>query len=116
VLRLLLTPKVPTQDVALLLARLIGNRFAREATFEFIQANWAPLRERMPAMLISRVVEALPALRSEAHRQRVQAFFEAHPVPTAVRALRQADERFRLNARFRERAAPALRRWLASQH
>jgi puromycin-sensitive aminopeptidase len=116
VLRICLTPVIPTQDVALLLARLLGNRFAREIAFEFVQARWPELHERMPAMLISRLVEALPALRSEAHRKQVLAFFAAHPIPTAARALRQADERFRLHANFRKRAAPALRRWLSAQN
>jgi hypothetical protein len=115
VLRICLTPVIPTQDVALLLARLLGNRFAREIAFEFLQARWPELRERMPAMLISRLVEALPALRSEAHRKQVLSFFAAHPIPTAARALRQADERFRLHANFRKRAAPALRRWLSAR-
>jgi puromycin-sensitive aminopeptidase len=113
VLRASLTPAVPTQDVALLLARLIGNRYAREAAFEFVQAHWPELRERMPAMLISRLVEALPALRTEAHRKQVLAFFSANPIPTAARALRQADERFRLAATFRKHGVPALRRWLS---
>jgi puromycin-sensitive aminopeptidase len=113
VLRTTLTPAIPTQDVALVLARLIGNRFAREATFEFVQAHWAELRERMPAMLVSRLVDALPALRTEAHRKQMLAFFSANPLPTAARALRQADERFRLAATFRKHAVPALRRWLS---
>jgi hypothetical protein len=113
VLRVTLTPAIPTQDVALVLARLIGNRFAREATFEFVQAHWAELRERMPAMLVSRLVDALPALRTEAYRKQMLAFFSANPLPTAARALRQADERFRLAATFRKHAVPALRRWLS---
>jgi puromycin-sensitive aminopeptidase len=113
VLRASLTPAIPTQDVALVLARLIANRFAREATFEFVQAHWPELRERMPAMLVSRLVEALPALRTEAHRKQALAFFSANPIPTAARALRQADERFRLAATFRKHAAPELRRWLS---
>jgi puromycin-sensitive aminopeptidase len=114
VLRASLTPAIPTQDVALVLARLLSNRDAREAAFEFVRARWPELRERMPAMLISRVVEAMPALRTESHRKQVMAFFAAHPIPTAVRALRQADERFRLAATFRKRAAPALRKWVSA--
>jgi len=113
VLRASLTPAIPTQDVALVLARLISNRFAREASFEFVQAHWPELRERMPAMLVSRLVEALPALRTETHRKQVLAFFSANPIPTAARALRQADERFRLATTFRKHAAPELSRWLS---
>ena len=41
------------------------------------------------------------------------AFFARNPVPTAERALRQADERFRLDAVLRADAAPRLARWLA---
>jgi hypothetical protein len=67
----------------------------------------------MPTLLIGRFIEATPALQTQAHRRDVQRFFRAHPIPTATRALRQADERFKLDAAFRRRAAPQLRRWLA---
>ncbi len=110
-----LTPAIPTQDVALVLARLLGNRDAREDVFQFIQKRWSELRERMPAMLVSRMIEALPALQTEEHRKQMLAFFGAHPIPTASRALRQADERFRLHATFRKRAVPVLRHWLKAR-
>jgi aminopeptidase N len=113
VLRLCLTDRIPTQDVALLLARLLSNRHARVATWGFIKAEWPSLRERMPAMLVSRLVEVTPRLRGETYRKEVASFFAANPVPSAARALRQAQERFRLDAAFRKRAAPALRRWLS---
>jgi len=44
----------------------------------------------------------------------VAAFFRKNPVETAARALAQADERFRLDAALRERAAPALASFLSS--
>jgi len=111
-LRLLLTETIPTQDVVSLLARLLNNPAAREQTWTFVRRRWSALKRRMPPMLISRLVEALPALQSEAHRRSVAAFFQSHPVPTAARALRQTQERFRLNAEMRRRNAPALERWL----
>jgi hypothetical protein len=57
-------------------------------------------------------VAALPALETRAHRREVAAFFRAHPIPTARRALRQALERFDAGAEFRRRTAPELRRIL----
>jgi aminopeptidase N len=114
VLTLCLGPRIPTQDVAFVVARLLRNPAVQERAFEFIQTRWPELRERIPAMLMSRLIDAAPALRAERHRRSLQQFFRKHPLPTAARALRQADERFRLDAAFRKRAAPELRSLLSA--
>jgi len=111
-LSLSLTDTVDTQDVALLLSRMLGNRVAGERAWAFIKRRWATLRRRMPPMLITRPIEATPHLGSRAARRDVASFFRANPVPTGARAVRQALERFDLNLEFQTRAAPALRRWL----
>jgi hypothetical protein len=64
-------------------------------------------------MLVTRPIEATPALGTRAARRDVAAFFKANPVPTAARALRQAVERFDLDAELAARVLPELRRWLA---
>ena len=102
---------VPTQDVAFVFARLLGNPAAREATWAFLQAEWKRVQERMPPMLASRLVEATPALGAD-HAGAVKAFFHAHPLPTGPRSLEQALERFDLDARFTRRARRPLARWL----
>jgi puromycin-sensitive aminopeptidase len=111
-LALSLTDAVGTQDVAILLTRMLGNPAARDATWAFIKARWAKLRKRLPPMLASRPIEALPALGTRAARRDVAAFFRANPVPTAARAVKQALERFDLDAELAARAVPELRRWL----
>ena len=111
-LALTLSSRIPTQDVALVLARLLGNPAARERTWAFVQRRWARLAKRMPPMLASRLVEATPAL-GPAHRRAVAAHFRAHPLPAGARALEQALERFDLDAAFFRIARPALARWLA---
>jgi puromycin-sensitive aminopeptidase len=111
-LELSLGRDVPTQDVVPLLVRLLANREAREATWRFIQRRWKALGPRVSPGLAPRLVAALPALETRAHRREVAAFVRAHPLPTAARALRQALERFDANAEFRRRAAPELRRIL----
>lgn len=115
VLELCLGPRIPTQDVAFVVARMLCNPAVQERAFEFVQERWSELRERIPAMLMSRLIDATPALRTEEHRRTVQAFFEKNPLPTAARALKQADERFRLDAAFRKRAAPELKRLMAKR-
>jgi puromycin-sensitive aminopeptidase len=111
-LALTLTDAIPTQDVVPLLGRLLANPAAREPTWEFIRARWKELSPRVSPGLASRLVSALPALQKPLYRQQVAAFFAAHPLPTAARALLQALERFDLDAELRERALPELRAYL----
>jgi puromycin-sensitive aminopeptidase len=108
-----LGPEVPTQDVAFILMRMLGNPLAREATWRFLTRKWTAIRRRIPPLMISRFVEATPALRDPRYARDVARFFRAHPVLEARRALRQALEVFRLNAELRRRTAPGVARWLA---
>jgi len=73
------------------------------------------VRERIPPLMLARLVDATPALRERRLGREVKAFFRAHPLPEATRALRQAIEVFRLNAELRARVTPGLRRWLAAR-
>ncbi|TMA54356.1 MAG: M1 family metallopeptidase [Deltaproteobacteria bacterium] len=110
-----LSPDIPTQDVAFILMRLLGNPAGRTEAWKFLTRRWSALRRRIPPLMISRLVEALPALREPRLGREVRVFFAAHPVPEASRALKQALEVFRLNAELRRRTAPALARWLAER-
>jgi aminopeptidase N len=111
-LELSLGEQVGTQDVAILLVRLLANREAREAAWGFMKRRWAALRRRMPPLLASRPIEALPALATPEWKRDVAAFFRAHPVPTAARAIRQTLEQFDLEAAFERREKERLARWL----
>jgi len=110
-----LSPDIPTQDVAFLLMRLLGNPAGRAEAWKFLTRRWAALRRRIPPLMISRLVEALPSLREPRAASEVRAFFAAHPVPEAARALKQSLEVFRLNAELRRRTGPELARWLADR-
>ncbi len=114
-LALTLSRRVPTQDVAFLLARLLRNPAGRERSWGFVKRRWSTLRRRMPPMLVTRLVEATPALGAPRWRRDVAAFFRTHPLPTGTRALRQALERFDLDNAFVRREAAGLGRWLAAR-
>jgi hypothetical protein len=111
-LELALLEEIPTQDVALLLGRMLGARHNREATWAFIRNRWEELEPRIPSGLASRLLLALPSLHTRAYRREVAQFFRAHPLPTARRALRQALERFDLDHELRRRIGPSLRRFV----
>ena len=110
-----LTTEIPTQDVAFLLIRMLGNRRAREATWFFIQREWERLARRLPPMMASRLIEATAALQTREHRREVATFFRAHPVETGTRALKLALERFDVNEELRRRAGKELRSWLTAR-
>jgi puromycin-sensitive aminopeptidase len=110
-----LGPDVPTQDVAFILMRLLANPAGQREAWAFLKRKWTALRKRMPPLMCARLVEATPALREPRYAREVRAFFKAHPMPEAARALRQALEVFRLNAELRARATPGLERWLAAR-
>jgi hypothetical protein len=80
-----------------------------------VQERWPELSPRLPPGLAPRLVSALPALGTRARRREVAAFFRAHPISTAARALRQTLERFDLDAELRRRVGPDLARWLAAR-
>ena len=109
-----LGPDVPTQDVAFILMRMLTNPAGQRDAWTFLKRKWTALRKRMPPLMCARLVEATPALRDARYAREVRAFFKAHPMPEAARALRQAVEVFRLNAELRTRATPGLQRWLAA--
>ena len=114
-LELTLTDAVGTQDVALLLMRLIGNRAANETAWAFWKKRFPRLRRRMPPMLVTRPIEALPALGTRAYRKDVADFFRANPVATGARAVKQTLEQFDLNLAFDERAKSPIARWLEAR-
>ncbi|MBI4517389.1 MAG: M1 family metallopeptidase [Deltaproteobacteria bacterium] len=114
-LELTLSEEVSTQDVGLLLVRLFANPGARAAAWQFLKRRWAELSQRLPPMMVSRVIDATTQLQTSAYKHEVAAFFRAHPVPTAARALKQALERFALNQELRQRAGKGLQVWLAAR-
>jgi len=114
-LRALLTDEVPTQDVAFLLMRMFSNPVGGPDAWAFLQKHWAAIRRRVPPLMLARLIDATPALREPRYARELRAFFKAQPLPEAARALKQASERFRLNAELRKRAAPGVARWLAAR-
>src|SRR5205809_3921720 len=50
-----LSPDIPTQDVAFLLMRLLGNPAGRAEAWKFLTRRWAALRRRIPPLMVSRL-------------------------------------------------------------
>jgi puromycin-sensitive aminopeptidase len=112
-LELSLTSTVRTQDVGLLLARLLSNPAGKWAAWDFIRAHWDAVEQRLPPFMRRRLIAAAGSLGTAAARQQIAEFFTAHPVEAAERTLQQTLEGLDLLVAFRERAQPRLDAWLA---
>lgn len=112
-LELSLTPTVRTQDVGLLLARLLANPTGKWAAWDFIRARWDAVEQRLPPFMRRRLIAAAGNLGTAEARQQIAEFFAAHPVEAAERTLQQTLEGLDLLVAFRERAQPRLAAWLA---
>ncbi len=104
----------PQEAVGPLLSQLLGERKAQMLAWSFVKSSWEELRHRVGDMQISRVVEAVGALRGE-HREDVVAFFEANPPVGAERALARALEFMDEAEALRGRITPDLVRWFANR-
>ena len=111
-LALNLTAEVGAQDVGLLLAAMLGNPSAAQATWDFFQRRFKALRKKLPPALVARPIEASAALVSRGARRDIAAFFKQNPVPTATRAVKKALEQIDLALAFDARVKPQLASWL----
>jgi puromycin-sensitive aminopeptidase len=108
-LDLCLTPKIPTQDVAIVLSRLCENPAARAATFARMKRDWSKIKERLTPALASRFVEATRSLQTDVDTKELLTFLEKAKLPGTKRALSQLKERLALDAALRARAKTELR-------
>jgi puromycin-sensitive aminopeptidase len=63
-------------------------------------------------MLVRRTVEAMGALVTRGQLEQVEEFLAAQPLDEARQAVAQTVERLRQDVALRERALPAVSRWL----
>jgi aminopeptidase N len=113
-LRLALSDDVRSQDTGTLLAGMLARPWSRPRAWAFVEAEWGALTEKLGTFQgIPQVVAGTQHFCSAESAREVKAFFAAHPVPAADRALRQAIERIESCAALASRQAPALTKWLA---
>ena len=112
-LQRILTDKIRTQDAAIYLAQFFARPASRDRAWSFLTSHWDALAPKVTIFGgdVS-LVRASGAFCDAAGRDRVAAFFAAHPLPAATRTLSQAQEQIRTCIRLRERQAPALAEWL----
>ncbi|MBI2910778.1 MAG: M1 family metallopeptidase [Chloroflexi bacterium] len=107
---------VRSQDTVLVITAVAGNRYGRDLAWQFVQENWAELDRRYGrgGFAISRLVGMTGAFTTLVRAREVEAFFQAHPAPSAARTIQQSLERIRLNARWLDLNRQPLATWFAA--
>jgi len=111
-LDLCLTPKIPTQDVAIVLGRLCENPAARALVWARMRGDWPKIAARLTPALASRFVEATRSLQTDVPAAKLLRFVEKAKLPGTTRTLSQLKERLELDAALVARAQHELRAYL----
>ena len=114
-LELAFSEELPLQEAAGFAGALLGNPAARAPFWAELRARWGAFHARLAhaPMLVRRTVEGMGALVTRTQLEEVEAFLAANPMEEARQAVAQTIERLRQDVALRERALPAVARWLA---
>jgi aminopeptidase N len=108
-LDLCLTPKIPTQDVAIMLGRLCENPAARPLVWARMRRDWSKIAARLTPALASRFVEATRSLQTDVPASALLKFVGKAKLPGTTRTLAQLKERLALDHALSARAKTELR-------
>jgi puromycin-sensitive aminopeptidase len=101
-----------SQNAPYLVGRALGNRARGADAWAWLTAHWDEALERFPSNSVSRMLAGIRALDRAELATEVEAWLDAHPVPSGEKQVTQHRERLRVNVAFREREAEALDQWL----
>jgi aminopeptidase N len=115
-LQRVLSPQIRTQDAAIYLGRFLGNPAARARAWTFITQHWAELAPKVSIFGgDTNLVRAVSAFCDATSRDRIVAFFAAHPLPAAARTLDQTLEQINSCIAMREAHTSGVAAWLSNR-
>ncbi|KJE96694.1 aminopeptidase puromycin sensitive [Capsaspora owczarzaki ATCC 30864] len=114
VLEMSLSEEVRSQDLHTIVATCGHNRYARDATWQFVKSHWAEYNARLVSgFLIVRVVSASSeALVTDADAADVEAFYKVHSNPSIERSVQQSLEHIRASSAWLGRDRAQVQQWL----
>jgi len=112
-----LGPDVRIQDSVTIIGGVAANRIGRPLAWAFVKEKWDEIDRRYGSggFGIMSLVGLTGGFTSLARAADVEAFFAAHPAPSATRTIQQSLERIRLNAAWIDRNRAPLEAWFAGR-
>ena len=105
---------VRSQDTISVMMATASNPHGRELAWQFLKDNWDELDRRYGegGFAIMRLVSISSVFTTAQKREEVREFFDAHPVPSAERTIRQVLERMTNNITWLHKNRDDLSDWL----
>ena len=101
--------EVRSQNGFVVLGALLANPVGGQAVWTRVTEDWDAVLDRFPKNAPPRIIEAIPALCSDAaFAEGVIAFLDAHPLTSGPRRVAQSVERLRVNLAFGARERGGL--------
>ncbi len=101
--------EVRSQNGFVVLGALLANPVGGQAVWTRVTEDWDAVLDRFPKNAPPRIIEAIPALCSDAaFAEGVIAFLDAHPLSSGPRRVAQSVERLRVNLAFGARERGGL--------
>jgi aminopeptidase N/puromycin-sensitive aminopeptidase len=105
--------KVRNQDSIFVFAEALGNPETHDEAWRYEQANWPKVQAQLTEMMGGYLVGAAGSFCSAEKSAEVEAFFKAHPVHAAERALARAKNQISDCVDLRAAQEENLKTWLA---
>ena len=108
-LDMVLGAEVRTQDAPFVVQLAMMQRHGSTLAWEWLEQHWDDLEERVPNLLVARVVEGIPALMDADVAASVHGFTDTHDLPLRGPRLDQLLERMDINVVLAQRLRGTLR-------
>ena len=101
--------EVRSQNGFAVIGSLLANPVGNQAVWTRVTETWDAVLDRFPKNAPPRIIEAIPALCSDAaFAEEAVAFLSDNPLATGPRRVAQSVERLRINVAFGTRERPGL--------
>jgi len=115
-LELALSPQLRTQDTAIYVAQFFANPDARSSALSFVTERWPALQPKVTVFGgDTTLIHSMSGFCDRDARDRIKAFFTAHPLPAATRTLEQTLEEIDNCIALRTTQTAAVGDWLAAR-
>jgi aminopeptidase N len=112
-LELAVSPQLRSQDAAIYLAQFFANPDARSQALAFVIDRWTTVEPKVTVFGgDTTLIHSMSSFCEPEARDRIKAFFAAHPLPAATRTLEQTMEQINTCIALREKQAPEVAAWL----
>jgi len=115
-LELAVSPQLRSQDAAIYLAQFFANPEARSPALAFVIDRWTAVEPKVTVFGgDTTLIHSMSSFCEPEARDRIKAFFAAHPLPAAIRTLEQTMEQINTCIALREKQTPAVAAWLSAR-